>query len=157
MFKTEEYNGVDTEKFVAHSLIPKSDTKTVASVEQAYQVVFRRKSTVKVKSLKVSKPGLLMVMTKSIKVIKTIIPSKRQQRKRPTLSTATKPRLSKKMVFCMVVAMSTFRLTFGSWTILTARKSWPVLTRFNCKKMEVVGTKSEGADCFESLDDDDDF
>ena len=30
-FKTEEYNGVDTEKFAATFLIPKSDTKTVAN------------------------------------------------------------------------------------------------------------------------------
>ena len=43
MFKTEEYNGVDTEKFAATFLIPKSDTKTVASVEQAYQAVLVEK------------------------------------------------------------------------------------------------------------------
>ena len=33
LFKTEEYNGVDTEEFAATFLIPKSDTKTVASIE----------------------------------------------------------------------------------------------------------------------------
>ena len=112
MFKTEEYNGVDTEKFAATFLIPKSDTKTVASVEQAYQAVLVEKYG-QVKSLKVSKLRLLMVMTKIIKVIKTITLSKRQQRNVLLLVNRDKTRLSKKMVFCTVVAMSTPRLTYG--------------------------------------------
>ena len=35
LFKTEIYAGEDTEKYAATFLIPKSDTKTVASIEQA--------------------------------------------------------------------------------------------------------------------------
>jgi len=35
LFKTEVYAGEDTEKYAATFLIPKSDTKTVASIEQA--------------------------------------------------------------------------------------------------------------------------
>jgi len=35
LFKTEQYAGEDTEKYAATFLIPKSDTKTVASIEQA--------------------------------------------------------------------------------------------------------------------------
>ena len=35
LFKTEQYAGEDTEKYAATFLISKSDTKTVASIEQA--------------------------------------------------------------------------------------------------------------------------
>ena len=71
-------NGVDTEKFAATFLIPKSDTKLLPVLNQAYRCLVE--STVKVKSPKVLKLRLLMMMTKSIKVIKTITLSKRQQK-----------------------------------------------------------------------------
>ena len=35
LFKTEVYGGEDTGKFAATFLIPKSDTKTVQSIEQS--------------------------------------------------------------------------------------------------------------------------
>ena len=53
--------------------------------------------------------------------------------------------------------MSTPRLTFGSWTILTAKSLISLNAIQFVKDGEAFGTKSEGADCFESLEDDDDF
>ena len=157
LFKTEEYNGVDTEKFAATFLIPKSDTKTVASVEQAYQAVLVEKYG-QGKIPKGFKTPLVDGDDKEYQGYQDHYSIKASTKKRPTLVNRDKtPIVEEDGILyggCYVNA------SIDLW-VMDNSYGKKVLASLNAiqfvKDGEAFGTKSEGADCFESLDDDDDF
>ena len=104
LFKTEEYNGVDTEKFAATFLIPKSDTKTVASIESAYQAVLVERYG-QGKIPKGFKTPLVDDDDKEYQGYQDHYSIKASTKNALHLLIVTRLRLSKKTVFCMLVAM----------------------------------------------------
>ena len=99
-----------------------------------------------------------MAMIRIIKVIKTITLSKQRQKKRPTLVNRDKtPIVEEDGILysgCYVNA------SIDVW-VMDNSYGKKVLASLNAiqfvKDGEPFGEKSEGADCFETLDDDDDF
>ena len=157
LFKTEEYNGVDTEKFAATFLIPKSDSKTVSAIESACKQALIDKFG-EGKIPKGFKMPLADGDEKDYQGYQDHFIIKANTKKRPTLVNRDKtPIVEEDGILyggCYVNA------SIDLWVMDNAYGK-KVLASLNAiqfvKDGEAFGTKSEGADCFESLDDDDDF
>jgi hypothetical protein len=157
LFKTEWYAGADTEKFAATFLIPKSDTKTVATIESACKQALIDKFG-EGKIPKGFKMPLADGDEKDYQGYQDHFIIKANNKKRPTLVNRDKtPIVEEDGILyggCYVNA------SIDLWVMDNAYGK-KVLASLNAiqfvKDGEAFGTKSEGADCFESLDDDDDF
>ena len=156
-FKTEQYAGEDTEKYAATFLIPKSDTKTVTAIEQACkQALVEKYGEGKVP--KGFKMPLVDGDEKEYQGYADHVCIKASTKKRPTLVNRDKtPIVEEDGILyggCYV------NVSIDLWVMDNAYGK-KVLASLNAiqfvKDGEAFGTKSEGADCFESLDDDDDF
>jgi hypothetical protein len=157
LFKTEWYAGADTEKFAATFLIPKSDTKTVATIESACKQALIDKFG----EGKIPK-GFKMPLgdgdEKDYQGYQDHFSIKANTKKRPTLVNRDKtPIVEEDGILyggCYVNA------SIDIW-VMDNSYGKKVLASLNAiqfvKDGESFGEKSEGADCFESLDDDDDF
>ena len=157
LFKTEWYAGADTEKFAATFLIPKSDTKTVTAIEQACkQALVEKYGEGKVP--KGFKMPLVDGDDKEYQGYADHVCIKANTKKRPTLVNRDKtPIVEEDNILyggCYVNA------SIDIW-VMDNSYGKKVLASLNAiqfvKDGEAFGTKSEGADCFESLEDDDDF
>lgn len=157
LFKTEIYAGEDTEKYAATFLIPKSDTKTVNAIEQACkQALVEKYGEGKVP--KGFKMPLVDGDDKEYQGYQDHYSIKASTKKRPTLVNRDKtPIVEEDGILyggCYVNA------SIDLW-VMDNSYGKKVLASLNAiqfvKDGEAFGTKSEGADCFESLDDDDDF
>ena len=158
LFKTEWYAGADTEKFAATFLISKSDTKTVTAIEQACkQALVEKYGEGKVP--KGFKMPLVDGDDKEYQGYQDHYSIKATTKKRPTLVNRDKtPIVEEDGILyggCYVNA------SIDVW-VMDNSYGKKVLASLNAiqfvKDGEAFGTKSEeGADCFESLDDDDDF
>ena len=99
-----------------------------------------------------------MVTIKSIKVIKTITLSKQAPKKRPTLVNRDKTPIVEEDG--ILYAGCYVNVSIDLW-VMDNSYGKKVLASLNAIQFvrdgEAFGTKSEGADCFSSLDDDDDF
>ena len=159
LFKTEQYAGEDTEKYAATFLIPKSDTKTVTAIEQACkQALVEKYGEGKVP--KGFKMPLVDGDEKEYQGYADHVCIKASTKKRPTLVNRDKtPIVEEDGILyggCYV------NVSIDLWVMDNAYGK-KVLASLNAIQFvrdgEAFGTKSEGADCFESLssDDDDDF
>ena len=157
LFKTEQYAGEDTEKYAATFLIPKSDTKTVTAIEQACkQALVEKYGEGKVP--KGFKMPLVDGDEKEYQGYADHVCIKASTKKRPTLVNRDKtPIVEEDGILyggCYV------NVSIDLW-VMDNSYGKKVLASLNAiqfvKDGEAFGTKSEGADCFESLDDDDDF
>ena len=153
LFKTEQYAGEDTEKYAATFLIPKSDTKTVASIEQACkQALVEKYGEGKVP--KGFKMPLVDGDDKEYQGYADHVCIKANTKKRPTLVNRDKtPIVEEDGILyggCYVNA------SIDVW-VMDNSYGKKVLASLNAiqfvKDGEAVGTKSEGADDFEDLDD----
>lgn len=157
LFKTEVYAGEDTEKYAATFLIAKSDTKTVTAIEQACkQALVEKYGEGKVP--KGFKMPLVDGDDKEYQGYQDHYSIKASTKKRPALVNRDKtPIVEEDGILyggCYVNA------SIDLW-VMDNSYGKKVLASLNAiqfvKDGEAFGTKSEGADCFESLDDDDDF
>ena len=157
LFKTEQYAGEDTEKYAATFLIPKSDTKTVTAIEQACkQALVEKYGEGKVP--KGFKMPLVDGDEKEYQGYADHVCIKASTKKRPTLVNRDKtPIVEEDGILyggCYV------NVSIDLW-VMDNSYGKKVLASLNAiqfvKDDEAFGTKSEGADCFESLDEDDDF
>ena len=157
LFATEVYGGEDTGKYAATFLIPKSDTKTVATIEQACkQALIEKYGEGKIP--KGFKLPLVDGDDKEYQGYADHVCIKASTKKRPTLVNRDKtPIVEEDGILyggCYVNA------SIDLW-VMDNSYGKKVLGSLNAiqfvKDGEAFGTKSEGADCFESLDDDDDF
>ena len=157
LFKTEWYAGADTEKFAATFLISKSDTKTVTAIETACKQALVEKYG-EGKVAKGFKMPLVDGDDKDYKGYQDHYSIKATTKKRPTLVNRDKtPIVEEDGILyggCYV------NVSIDLW-VMDNSYGKKVLASLNAiqfvKDGEAFGTKSEGADCFESLDDDDDF
>jgi len=154
LFKTEIYAGEDTEKYAATFLIPKSDTKTVASIEQACkQALVEKYGEGKVP--KGFKMPIVDGDDKEYQGYADHVCIKASTKKRPTLVNRDKTPIAEEdgilYAGCYVNA------SIDVW-IMDSSYGKKVLASLNAiqfvKDGEAFGTKSEGAECFEYLDDD---
>lgn len=153
LFKTEQYAGEDTEKYAATFLIPKSDTKTVASIEQACkQALVEKYGEGKVP--KGFKMPLVDGDDKEYQGYADHVCIKANTKKRPTLVNRDKtPILEEDGILyggCYVNA------SIDVW-VMDNSYGKKVLASLNAiqfvKDGEAFGTKSDGADDFDDLDD----
>ena len=153
LFKTEVYAGEDTEKFAATFLIPKSDTKTVASIEQACkQALVEKYGEGKVP--KGFKMPLVDGDDKEYQGYADHVCIKANTKKRPTLVNRDKtPIVEEDGILyggCYVNA------SIDIW-IMDNQYGKKVLASLNAiqfvKDGEAFGNASNGADDFEDLDD----
>jgi len=153
LFKTEQYAGEDTEKYAATFLIPKSDTKTVASIEQACkQALVEKYGEGKVP--KGFKMPLVDGDDKEYQGYADCVYIKANTKKRPTLVNRDKtPIVEEDGILyggCYVNA------SIDVW-VMDNSYGKKVLASLNAiqfvKDGESFGTKSDGADDFEDLDD----
>ena len=153
LFKTEQYAGEDTEKYAATFLIPKSDTKTVASIEQACkQALVEKYGEGKVP--KGFKMPLVDGDDKEYQGYSDHVCIKANTKKRPTLVNRDKtPIVEEDGILyggCYVNA------SIDVW-VMDNSYGKKVLASLNAiqfvKDGESFGTKSDGADDFEDLDD----
>ena len=153
LFKTEQYAGEDTEKYAATFLIPKSDTKTVASIEQACkQALVEKYGEGKVP--KGFKLPLVDGDDKEYQGYADHVCIKANTKKRPTLVNRDKtPIVEEDGILyggCYVNA------SIDVW-VMDNSYGKKVLASLNAiqfvKDGESFGTKSDGADDFEDLDD----
>ena len=154
LFKTEQYAGEDTGKFAATFLIPKSDTKTVATIEQACKQALIEKYG-EGKTPKGFKLPLVDGDDKEYQGYADCVCIKANTKKRPTLVNRDKtPIVEEDGILyggCYVNA------SIDVW-VMDNSYGKKVLASLNAiqfvKDGEAFGTKSEGAECFEDLDDD---
>ena len=157
LFKTEQYAGEDTEKYAATFLIPKSDTKTVTAIEQACkQALVEKYGEGKVP--KGFKMPLVDGDEKEYQGYADHVCIKASTKKRPTLVNRDKTPIVEEDG--ILYAGCYVNVSIDLW-VMDNSYGKKVLASLNAiqfvKDGEAFGTKSEGADCFESLDDDDDF
>lgn len=153
LFKTEIYAGEDTEKYAATFLIPKSDTKTVASIEQACKDALVEKYG-EGKVPKGFKMPLVDGDDKEYQGYADHVCIKVSTKKRPTLVNRDKtPIVEEDGILyggCYVNA------SIDVW-VMDNSYGKKVLASLNAiqfvKDGESFGTKSDGADDFEDLDD----
>jgi len=156
LFKTEVYGGEDTGKFAATFLIPKSDTKTVASIEQACKQALVEKYG-EGKIPKGFKLPLVDGDDKEYQGYADHVCIKANTKKRPTLVNRDKtPIVEEDGILyggCYVNA------SIDVWVMDNAYGK-KVLASLNAiqfvKDGEAFGSKSEGADDFDELADDED-
>ena len=154
LFATEVYGGEDTGKFAATFLIPKSDTKTVATIEQACKQALIEKYG-EGKTPKGFKLPLVDGDDKEYQGYADHVCIKASTKKRPTLVNRDKtPIVEEDGILyggCYVNA------SIDVW-VMDNSYGKKVLASLNAiqfvKDGEAFGTKSEGAECFEDLDDD---
>ena len=154
LFKTEVYGGEDTEKFAATFLIPKSDTKTVKLLEDSCKAALVEKYG-EGKVPKGFKMPLVDGDDKEYQGYADHVCIKANTKKRPTLVNRDKtPIVEEDGILyggCYVNA------SIDVWVMDNAYGK-KVLASLNAiqfvKDGESFGTKSEGAECFEDLDDD---
>jgi len=153
LFKTEQYAGEDTEKYAATFLIPKSDTKTVTAIEQACkQALVEKYGEGKVP--KGFKMPLVDGDDKEYQGYADHVCIKANTKKRPTLVNRDKtPIVEENGILyggCYVNA------SIDVW-VMDNSYGKKVLASLNAiqfvKDGESFGTKSDGADDFEDLDD----
>ena len=154
LFATEVYGGEDTGKYAATFLIPKSDTKTVQSIEQACkQALIEKYGEGKVP--KGFKMPLVDGDDKEYQGYADHVCIKANTKQRPTLVNRDKtPIVEEDGILyggCYVNA------SIDVW-VMDNSYGKKVLASLNAiqfvKDGESFGTKSEGADCFEDLDED---
>ena len=153
LFKTEQYAGEDTEKYAATFLISKSDTKTVASIEQACKAALVEKYG-EGKVPKGFKLPLVDGDDKEYQGYADCVYIKANTKKRPTLVNRDKtPIVEEDGILyggCYVNA------SIDVW-VMDNSYGKKVLASLNAiqfvKDGESFGTKSDGADDFEDLDD----
>jgi len=153
LFKTEQYAGEDTEKYAATFLISKSDTKTVASIEQACKAALVEKYG-EGKVPKGFKMPLVDGDDKEYQGYADCVYIKANTKKRPTLVNRDKtPIVEEDGILyggCYVNA------SIDVW-VMDNSYGKKVLASLNAiqfvKDGESFGTKSDGADDFEDLDD----
>jgi len=153
LFKTEIYAGEDTEKYAATFLIPKSDTKTVNAIEQACkQALVEKYGEGKVP--KGFKMPLVDGDDKEYQGYADHVCIKANTKKRPTLVNRDKtPIVEEDGILyggCYVNA------SIDVW-VMDNSYGKKVLASLNAiqfvKDGESFGTKSDGADDFDDLDD----
>ncbi len=153
LFKTEQYAGEDTEKYAATFLIPKSDTKTVTAIEQACkQALVEKYGEGKVP--KGFKMPLVDGDDKEYQGYADHVCIKANTKKRPTLVNRDKtPIVEEDGILyggCYVNA------SIDVW-VMDNSYGKKVLASLNAiqfvKDGESFGTKSDGADDFDDLDD----
>lgn len=153
LFKTEQYAGEDSEKFAATFLIPKSDTKTVTTIEQACkQALVEKYGEGKVP--KGFKMPLMDGDDKEYQGYADHVCIKANTKKRPTLVNRDKtPIVEEDNILyggCYVNA------SIDIW-VMDNSYGKKVLASLNAiqfvKDGESFGTKSDGADDFDDLDD----
>jgi hypothetical protein len=153
LFKTEQYAGEDTEKYAATFLIPKSDTKTVTAIEQACkQALVEKYGEGKVP--KGFKMPLVDGDDKEYQGYADHVCIKANTKKRPTLVNRDKtPIVEEDGILyggCYVNA------SIDVW-VMDNSYGKKVLASLNAiqfvKDGEAFGTKSDGADDFDDLDD----
>lgn len=152
LFKTEQYAGEDTEKYAATFLIPKSDTKTVNAIEQACLTALKEKYADKVP--KGFKLPLVDGDEKEYQGYADHVCIKANTKKRPTLVNRDKtPIVEEDGILyggCYVNA------SIDVW-VMDNSYGKKVLASLNAiqfvKDGESFGTKSDGADDFDDLDD----
>lgn len=153
LFKTEVYAGEDTEKYAATFLIPKSDTKTVTAIETACkQALVEKYGEGKVP--KGFKMPLVDGDDKEYKGYADHVCIKANTKKRPTLVNRDKtPIVEEDNILyggCYVNA------SIDIW-VMDNSYGKKVLASLNAiqfvKDGEAFGTKSDGADDFDDLDD----
>ena len=153
LFKTEVYGGEDTEKYAATFLIPKSDTKTVTAIEQACKAALVEKYG-EGKIPKGFKLPLVDGDDKEYQGYADCVYIKANTKKRPTLVNRDKtPIVEEDGILyggCYVNA------SIDVW-VMDNSYGKKVLASLNAiqfvKDGEAFGSKSEGADDFEDLDD----
>lgn len=155
LFKTEVYSGTDTEKYAATFLIAKSDTKTIASIEQACKAALVEKygNTIP----KGFKLPLVDGDDKEYQGYADHVCIKASTKKRPTLVNRDKtPIVEEDGILyggCYVNA------SIDVW-VMDNSYGKKVLASLNAiqfvKDGEAFGTPNAGADDFESLEDEDD-
>ena len=152
-FKTEQYAGEDTEKYAATFLIPKSDTKTVTAIEQACkQALVEKYGEGKVP--KGFKMPLVDGDDKEYQGYDNCVCIKANTKNRPTLVNRDKtPIVEEDGILyggCYVNA------SIDIW-VMDNSYGKKVLASLNAiqfvKDGESFGTKSDGADDFDDLDD----
>ena len=154
LFKHEIYAGEDTGKFAATFLIAKSDTKAIKSIEDACAASLKEKYGDKVP--KGFKMPLVDGDDKDYNGYLDHVCIKASTKKRPTLVNRDKtPIVEEDNILyggCYVNA------SIDIW-VMDNSYGKKVLASLNAiqfvKDGEAFGTKSEGADCFEDLDEDD--
>jgi len=154
LFATEVYGGEDTGKFAATFLISKSDTKTVQSIEQSCKAALVEKYG-EGKIPKGFKLPLVDGDDKEYQGYADHVCIKASTKKRPTLVNRDKtPIVEEDGILyggCYVNA------SIDVW-VMDNSYGKKVLASLNAiqfvKDGEAFGTKSEGAECFEYLDDD---
>jgi len=153
LFKTEIYAGEDTGKFAATFLIPKSDTKTVTAIEQACkQALVEKYGEEKVP--KGFKMPLVDGDDKEYQGYADHVCIKANTKKRPTLVNRDKTPI-----------VEEDNIIYGGCYVNASIDIWvmdnpygkKVLASLNAiqfvKDGESFGTKSDGADDFDDLDD----
>jgi len=153
LFKHEIYAGEDTGKFAATFLIAKSDTKAIKSIEDACAASLKEKYGDKVP--KGFKMPLVDGDDKDYNGYLDHVCIKASTKKRPTLVNRDKtPIVEEDNILyggCYVNA------SIDIW-VMDNSYGKKVLASLNAiqfvKDGEAFGTKSEGADCFEDLDED---
>ena len=153
LFKTEQYAGEDTEKYAATFLISKSDTKTVASIEQACKAALVEKYG-DGKVPKGFKMPLVDGDDTEYQGYADHVYIKANTKKRPTLVNRDKTPIVEEdgslYGGCYVNA------SIDVW-VMDNSYGKKVLASLNAiqfvKDGEACGTKSDGADDFEDLDD----
>ncbi len=152
LFKTEQYAGEDTGKFAATFLIPKSDSKTIATIEQSCKAALSEKYGASIP--KGFKMPLVDGDEKEYQGYEGQMTIKATTKKRPTLVNRDKtPIVEEDGILyggCYVNA------SIDIW-IMDNQYGKKVLASLNAiqfvKDGESFGTKSNGADDFEDLDD----
>ena len=153
LFKTEVYAGEDTGKYAATFLIPKSDTKTVTAIEQACKAALVEKYG-EGKIPKGFKMPLVDGDDKEYQGYQDHVYIKANTKKRPTLVNRDKTPIAEED-----------NILYGGCYVNASIDVWvmdnsygkKVLASLNAiqfvKDGEAFGSKSEGADDFDDLDD----
>ena len=153
LFKHEIYAGEDTGKFAATFLIAKSDTKAIKSIEDACAASLKEKYGDKVP--KGFKMPLVDGDDKDYNGYLDHVCIKASTKKRPTLVNRDKTPIAEED-----------NILYGGCYVNASIDIWvmdnsygkKVLASLNAiqfvKDGEAFGTKSEGAECFEDLDED---
>jgi len=152
LFKTEVYAGEDTGKYAATFLIPKSDSKTIATIEQSCKAALSEKYGASIP--KGFKMPLVDGDDKEYQGYADHVCIKATTKKRPTLVNRDKTPIAEEdgILYggCYVNA------SIDIW-IMDNQYGKKVLASLNAiqfvKDGEAFGSKSEGADDFEDLDD----